>query len=503
MSTNQRKRAFNESDFFRRRDRGSFGLFLDGYFSMRSYLQERSVKPISLSSFLHKGSSLTTKPGLYIVPETLRQYGTLADNICVAINQRLQYFGNGILRIGRDKPFYEPTQNYHIDIVGYDIDKNVRIGITTDPAKHSFPAQRVLNKATNSYSDVIWQSAEELGFSLGDDGFILINNFTQSGSSFDVIEFFADYWYKPESFEFSQLDLNPEISLSPITSYKVVYLIKPVFRYNDYKDTTVYYLLVDIKTKLIEYSSFFGVSAGATYTSVYTFEEAYKRYGLKVLGEAFISALTLSQIKLSHLDYLGGGLKKSAWQDAVNIGREFLSYTDIGNWDGEMGAYGNTLILQVPHYLLKDNGGTLTYDDIKNICKKHAAAGTNIILELVGLSIFTEASWDNNVATISWTYVGNFPYSIYYRTLGTESFSLLATIYSSNTNSYTVSNLNSTETYEFYVSANAYGAITTPSNIAILKPTGAASYEETVQLAPRSDEIFSRDFISAPPVNRG
>lgn len=476
-------RPLAESSFFRRRDPNRFGLFLDGYFTARAYLQKASINSVGLKTFLVKGSKSLTKPGLYIIPELTDQYGSLADNIIPAFNQRITYFGQGLFRIGHQKVIFDTTLNYHIDIVGYDVDRNVKIGITTDPAKHSYPAERILNSFTNEYADLIWQSADELGFSIGDDGFILINNFSKAKLSFDSLEFFASFNYQPIAYEYMDLELNPELTTTPVTDYKIVFFIRPVYRYTDHKERTVYYILVDQDNEVV-YSSYWGLSAGMKYESPYLFEAAFEAAGLKVLGEAYTSVLSLSDVEIKPISKLGGGIKEEYWNDLTKENSRFSWYTEIGNWDGETGPIGNTLLLTVPHYLLKEFGGNLTFEDISKLSKTHIASGTNVLIELKGLEIFTEAEWLNNQVSLTWTYVGSLPYKIYYRADNMSDFSLYTTIYSSNTNTYTISNLDSNRTYEFYVTAIAYGVETIPSNIAVSVGGNSQVFSEVSQISP-------------------
>ena len=154
---------------------------------------------------------------------------------------------------------------------------------------------------------------------------------------------------------------------------------------------------------------------------------------------------------------LGGGIHED-WEDTAILANAHVAYfpsvAPAGGY--EYPRYGSSLIT-VPYTLLKDYGGELTDQMVRNLLMKHTAAGeypviryTGVVPEIVSLLPAEES------AILTWyaedpSYTFNVYKSLYKDSLfALEAGGLVG---ASGNNQLTISSLDSSVTYYFYITA--------------------------------------------------
>jgi hypothetical protein len=80
----------------------------------------------------------------------------------------------------------------------------------------------------------------------------------------------------------------------------------------------------------------------------------------------------------------GGGLKENIREELMRaVEPESQSYWDIGYWDGEPFSENGVVIVRLPLYILKEQGGQLTKDQVEQMVKRHIGFGNLPVIEYI------------------------------------------------------------------------------------------------------------------------
>jgi hypothetical protein len=398
--------------------------------------------------FKSKITKLTTElPRLYILPEIYNRISL--ENSVIRHNIPLRYLGNNLFKVDKIPVDADET----ISIVGYDFEQNVRFGVTTDTALSNYPGTRIFDFVSNGYSEVYWISSTVAHLSIGDNGFIFMPGLNISPN----LKYFITYTHKIDEKYIPRLDLNPATNAS-IIGKKVVFLLRPTFRFTDPHDQCLHYLIVE--DKVVTTSTYWNISTGVNYDGPFALEDSLSNFGVKVIAELTpYSAYDVSASKFADA-------RLSANVTAVNdLDDKANSIFDAGYFDGEP-IFGNYLYYcKISPSILKDNSGPLYQQDIQGLIKKHLPTGSYVEFEYSDAAPFVSGTWNNGGVDLSWPDQGRMAFNVYYRSDGND-FALVTTVYSNGgTNAYTVSNLNPYSIHEFYVTALVYDIEGTPSNV--------------------------------------
>lgn len=403
-------------------------------------------------SVITRGSSASI-PRVYILPESFATGSR--TRIATATNVPARLLSENILKIDRDIN----TEGYHISIVGYDFDKNVRIGITTDTSKSNYPGTRVWNQFTNSYSDIYWIGPDTSHISVGHDGFVYLPGVKLSA----YLNYYADYVYNEDDRLELNYDLNP-ITNQEVIGKRVVLFLRGTYRFTDPHDSCLHYMLVDGQT--VTKSSYWHFPA--TYINSHEFELGLQYLGVKVIAE--LIPYDISNIQVS--DFIpateaGGGLDPEQLK-ALPIGI-LNSLTDLGYLDGEPVYASHLYYCHVSPSILLENGGPLEREDVERLIKKHAPLGAALSIRFSDLEPFVTLTWDNGSITATWNDCGKVKFNLYMKASDESEFSLIDSVYSAGgTNTYTIDGLDAHKTYEVYVTAFYYGIEGKPGNVAMI-----------------------------------
>lgn len=394
----------------------------------------------------------TQLPRVYILPEIYNRI-SLANSI-VRHNIPLRYLGNNLFKVDKIPIDTDET----ISIIGYDFEQNVRFGVTTDSSLGEYPGTRIFDHITNSYSDVYWISSTIAHLSVGDNGFIYMPGLNISSG----LRYFITYTHKIDEKYIPKLDLNPATN-SSILGKKVVFLLRPTFRFTDPHDQCLHYLIVEDRT--VTSSSYWNIAAGSSYNGPFALEENLSHFGIKVIAEL----TPYSAYNVSASKFLDSRLIPNV-NSLDGIGDKANSLFDLGYFDGEP-IYGSHLYYcKISPSILKDNRGPLYRQDVKELIHKHLPAGSYIEFEYTDAAPFVTGTWNNGGVDLTWPDQGRMAFNIYYKSTEDSDFTLVDTVYSNGgaNNSYNIPDLNPYLIYEFYVTALVYDIEGTPSNVVIV-----------------------------------
>jgi hypothetical protein len=133
------------------------------------------------------------------------------------------------------------------------------------------------------------------------------------------------------------------------------------------------------------------------------------------IGEVYvIQSLSIPDISLLDTRVLGGGISESSIQSALKLQNECSWYWDLGNWDGTAYPGMGAIVVQLPRYILKELGGEFEREQVSEIVKRHAAAGSYIIVKYYDESTqITDIEPGNMQAKITWDLVDANQYNVY------------------------------------------------------------------------------------------
>ena len=93
---------------------------------------------------------------------------------------------------------------------------------------------------------------------------------------------------------------------------------------------------------------------------------------------------SLDDIQIIDVRKRGGGLKESIHPEVMKVVEpESEFYWDIGYWDGEPYPENGVIVVRLPKYILKEQGGRFTKEEVEKIVKRHIGYGNLPIIEYV------------------------------------------------------------------------------------------------------------------------
>jgi hypothetical protein len=232
-------------------------------------------------------------------------------------------------------------------------------------------------------------------------GFISLNEDIPEGQEVFITCRFIERYYS-----YDYLSVNPSIN-PEVLGKKLIFYIIP-----DASDRSVHHLSVDSNGVILDASEELFSNVGLTYTAweAIALVNAYFK-----IGEVYVvQTLSLPDISLLDTRVLGGGISDKNIESALKLQNESAWYWDLGNWDGTAYPGMGAIIVYLPRYILKELGGEFEREQVSEIVKRHAAAGSYIIVKYYDESTEIKNILPGNMqAKISWYLVDANQYNIY------------------------------------------------------------------------------------------
>jgi hypothetical protein len=221
-------------------------------------------------------------------------------------------------------------------------------------------------------------------------------------SSWDVT---IDYYYTETNYVFSLINFNPVSNKDALTTKTVIFIDPDSSTIT--KDQTIYYLTADQsgrviasnwpnfnnttqKTIINDRYLYYGLKPSwqTGYGSWEDFIDVYTAEGsgaFLILADVTV-AVGASAKDLTIIDsrYRGGGIREEKYNEVLAAHPEVAWCWDIGCWDGLPFPGNATFLVEVPATVLEGAGGTLTEQEVKDIVKRHVAAGVYPVIRAYG-----------------------------------------------------------------------------------------------------------------------
>jgi len=92
----------------------------------------------------------------------------------------------------------------------------------------------------------------------------------------------------------------------------------------------------------------------------------------------------INDVQITDTRSRGGGLNLAGIANLPTVETlqpESQFYWDVGYFDGQAVPADGVIVVNIPSSVLTSNGGSLTKDEVRDKCYKHAALGTYIIFQ--------------------------------------------------------------------------------------------------------------------------
>lgn len=331
-----------------------------------------------------------------------------------------------LIKLDRSNILEDTDLGLYITIELEDKDGNAKAAFTNDPALTGETAKNGLLYQT-------WSQATRSGIKSFDTntGIVEIEGVNLK-TSWRVT---SDYYYKEKNYELTAINLNP-ISNSLIVNNRASVFMIP----NDgIVSQTVFYLIADQEGRVIESNhpdfdnstlewdgkilyydglpSFrqTTVPANPGYidpANLLIFTEdlsvasvAGNLFNYLILADLFVSnSIGIEQVTTFDSRKQGGGIIENKFEEAAAIDPEVDWTWDNGNWDGLPYPGNSSFMIEVPVTSMQGTGGKFTGQEITDIVRRHAAAGTYPVIRATGADItITEVTVNGDSITIDWT----------------------------------------------------------------------------------------------------
>lgn len=175
-----------------------------------------------------------------------------------------------------------------------------------------------------------------------------------------------------------------------------------------------------------------------------------------ILGEVAVGPSINSEL-LSNYDVRmrGGGIKDDLESAAIDLQKEVAFYWDKNSSIPYPSAC--TLMIEYPRYLLEENGGEWTHDEIKQVIEKHMMFGNYPVARQYGnldpVVTNINTNYTTNSADITWPKYEASSYNLYYWKIKENQINSITGIEESIAinNTITMSGLNTNTDYLFYI----------------------------------------------------
>jgi hypothetical protein len=341
-------------------------------------------------------------------------------------NESSRFLSSSLIKLNNEYIYENSSSSLYIDILINDQNDDGLAAFTTDSSLHGTEAS---NGATYSY----WSFTNKTGIKGVNyrGGMIDIEGYVLK----DTYKIYSSYYFEEKDFEFTSVDLNP-INNRDILNQRLVIFIDPDTSISD-KTTTLYYLIVNNKGKVIEsdWGSFVNTTQVLTndnplyYSEVFdvtlepTAEVFITNYSVEgsgiylIVGECTIdSDLGIRDLSIVDSRIAGGGIVETKVDDAKELNPEIIWYWDEGRWDGFPYPGTASYLVEVPVEILSGAGGTFTQKQVRDVVEKHTALGVYPVVRAYGIDAFiTDIEPRANSFYIKWnSYNPSTFYNIYY-----------------------------------------------------------------------------------------
>lgn len=330
----------------------------------------------------------------YWVPEYYLQlfspafpYRLVKEKQATVINKNLIYLdSHPIADLGID--------GYYVYITVKESNGAVKKVFTNDPEADTYITKQ-------GFVTDIFYDKEAIESISANSGFILLNEEIPEGHKVYVTCRYVERYYS-----YDYLSVNPSIN-QEILGKRLVFYIRP-----DETERGVHHLVVDSNGVVIESSDSTHPTEEITYEE---WENIARANNYFVIGDVYVvQSLSIPNISLLDTRVLGGGISEKNLKSALKLQNEVSWYWDIGNWDGKAYPGMGAIIVKLPRYILKELGGEFERGQIEEIVKRHAAAGSYIIVKYYDETTeITEILPGDKEAKVSWELISAAEYNVY------------------------------------------------------------------------------------------
>lgn len=348
---------------------------------------ERWNMRITPGDFFHNGFK-------YWVPEYYLQlfspafpYRLVKERKATVVNKNLIFVdANPIANLGID--------GYFVYIILKESNGAVKRCFTNDPNADTYITKQ------GFVTDIFYEKDIIESIS-ANSGFILLNQNIPDGQEVYITCRYIERYY---SYDF--LSVNPSINPEVLGKKLIVYLIPNA------SDRSVHHLIIDFNGMIVDASDPNYASGTLTYEDWKDIAEEEHYFEI---GEVYaIQTLSIPDISMLDTRVLGGGISDKNLESALKLQNETAWYWDVGNWDGTAYPGMGAIVVYLPRYILKEMGGEFEREQVGEIVKRHAAAGSYIIVKYYDESTEIESIIPGDKqAKISWYLVDANQYKIY------------------------------------------------------------------------------------------
>lgn len=330
----------------------------------------------------------------YWVPEYYTQifspafpYRLVKEKEAVLVNKNLIFLDtNPIANLG--------INGYYIYVIVKDKIGTVKNVFTNDPDADTYITKQ------GFVTDIFYEKDVIESIS-ANSGFILLNKDISSDN-----RVYVTCRYVERYFSYDELSVNPSIN-PEVLGKKLVFYIVP-----DATERSVHHLSVDPN----------GIIVGASDPAYGDGELSYEDWeaiaatnGYFKIGDVYVvQTLSIPDIGLLDTRILGGGISEKNLESALKLQNEVSWYWDVGNWDGSAYPGMGAIIVSLPRYILKELGGNFEREQVAEIVKRHAAAGSYIIVKYYDESTeIKNVLPGNSKVFVEWYLVDANQYNVY------------------------------------------------------------------------------------------
>jgi hypothetical protein len=388
----------------------------------------------------------------YWIPEYYLQlfsptfpYKLVKEKEAVVINKNIIYIdSNPIADLS--------VAGYYIYIIIKEPNDAVKACYTNDPDADTYVTKQ------GFVTDIFYEKNVIKSISAG-SGFIELNKSIPEGMKVYVTCRYIERFYS-----YDYISVNPSIN-PEILGKRIVFYVVP-----GYSDRAVHHLSIDANEIIQDASIESNIGLSYSNWLGHAVTQGYFE-----IGDVYVTQnLSIPDISLLDTRILGGGVSDKNLGSALKLQNEVSWYWDIGNWDGTAYPGMGAIIVHLPRYILKELGGEFERDQVLQIVKRHAAAGSYIIIKYYDESTEIKSILPGDKqAEIEWYMVNANSYNIY---LGSSPDNL--TLYSTQPGTRTkllISNLDNDKIYYVQVSPIVGGIERLPSRVLGFMPFNYSS----------------------------
>lgn len=408
-------------------------------------IEESFIQPLAVSGYsLNESWYMRFSNGLfssytngtvrkYAIPEFLDQAFAPYYPVRFSTYSNLEYVNSKILKFPKQNLVIDPANDFNLEVRIFDVNGVLIKVYTTDTSL-----------AGERYSNT------EVFYELGIDSWDESKGFVSFNESIDASwKLNAQYFYKSNDYEYTNIDLNPIFNPQVLNSTVVFYLIPGTTH------KALHHLLVDTSGR-ITYTS---QSEGDIYPNlqlvdgmnVYNPNTIIGSYYSSELESSFISDYTAGQANNYGYAVLAEvNFKDTAYKDETvfKLTRKGLTLTPLKAQTtllknarilqsifgyGEQGQelpFNLTNVIEIPITVLEDYGGELTKQEAEALVKTHYPAYAAAVIEWV-YPVSDFLTFTSNISgTVSFdiSYEGPYTYKVYRKANISGAWELLQTI---------------------------------------------------------------------------